>query len=65
LVLSQVALSFAIPFALVPLVMLTRSRAVMADMANSQRINVMAYVVTLVIVSLNALLLYRILGGEF
>jgi manganese transport protein len=65
LVLSQVALSFAIPFALVPLVLLTRSRAVMADMANSQRTNVMAYLVTMVIVALNALLLYRILGGEF
>ena len=49
LVLSQVALSFAIPFALVPLVILTRSRAVMADMANDQRTNVMAYVVTMVI----------------
>jgi manganese transport protein len=65
LVLSQVALSFAIPFALVPLVLLTRSRAVMADMANSQRTNVMAYLVTAVIVALNLLLLYRILGGEF
>jgi manganese transport protein len=65
LVLSQVALSFAIPFALVPLVILTRSRSVMADMANRQRTNVMAYVVTTVIVALNLLLLYRILGGEF
>ncbi len=65
LVLSQVALSFAIPFALVPLVILTRSRAVMADMANEPRTNVMAYLVTLVIVGLNVLLLFRILGGEF
>jgi len=65
LVLSQVALSFAIPFALVPLVILTRSRTVMSDMANEQRTNVMAYVVTLVIIGLNALLLFRILGGEF
>jgi Mn2+/Fe2+ NRAMP family transporter len=38
---------------------------VMADMANSQRTNVMAYLVTTVIVALNLLLLYRILGGEF
>jgi manganese transport protein len=65
LVLSQVALSFAIPFALVPLVILTRSRTVMSDMANEKRTNVMAYVVTLVIIGLNALLLFRILGGEF
>ncbi len=65
LVLSQVALSFAIPFALVPLVLLTRSRSVMADMANDRRTNATAYVVTLVIIGLNVLLLFRILGGEF
>jgi manganese transport protein len=62
---SQVVLSFAIPFALVPLVILTRSRAVMADMVNHRRTNAMAYVVTAVIVSLNVLLLYRMIGGNF
>jgi manganese transport protein len=65
LVLSQVALSFAIPFALVPLVILTRSSSIMGDMVNSRRTNIMAYAVTAVIVSLNLLLLYRVLGGEF
>ena len=65
LVLSQVALSFAIPFALVPLVILTRSSSIMGDMVNSRRTNIMAYAVTGVIVSLNLLLLYRVLGGEF
>jgi manganese transport protein len=65
LVLSQVALSFAIPFALVPLVMLTRSRSVMGDMVNSRRTNIMAYIVTAVIVSLNLLLLYQFMGGKF
>ncbi len=65
LVLSQVALSFAIPFALVPLVMLTRSQPVMGDMVNNKRTNAMAYVVTGIIVALNLLLLYRTIGGEF
>jgi manganese transport protein len=65
LVLSQVALSFAIPFALVPLVMLTRSEAVMGDMVNNKRTNAMSYVVTGIIVALNLLLLYRTIGGEF
>src|SRR5215467_8477521 len=65
LVLSQVVLSFAIPFALVPLVLLTRSKAVMSDLVNSKRTNYMAYVVTAVIVGLNLLLLYRMVGGEF
>lgn len=65
LILSQVVLSFAIPFALVPLVLLTRSRSVMAEMVNSPRTNAMAYVVTAVICALNLLLLYRIAGGAF
>ena len=65
LILSQVALSFAIPFALVPLVMLTRSKPVMGDMVNSRRTNIMAYAVTTLIVALNLLLLYRTIGGEF
>jgi manganese transport protein len=65
LVLSQVALSFAIPFALVPLVILTRNETVMGDMVNNKRTNAMAYVVTGIIVALNLLLLYRTIGGEF
>jgi manganese transport protein len=65
LVLSQVVLSFAIPFALVPLVLLTRSQAVMSDLVNSRRTNYMAYAVTAIIVGLNLLLLYRMGGGEF
>ncbi|HYX53321.1 MAG TPA: Nramp family divalent metal transporter [Candidatus Limnocylindrales bacterium] len=65
LVLSQVVLSFAIPFALVPLVLLTRSKSVMEDMVNRRPTNVMAYVVTAVIVGLNLLLLYRFVGGTF
>ncbi|HZS28777.1 MAG TPA: Nramp family divalent metal transporter [Candidatus Angelobacter sp.] len=65
LLLSQVVLSFAIPFALVPLVVLTRSQKVMSDLVNSRRTNYMAYVVTAVICGLNLLLLYRMVGGEF
>jgi manganese transport protein len=65
LLLSQVVLSFAIPFALVPLVLLTRSKAVMSDLVNSPRTNYMAYLVTAIIVGLNLLLIYRMIGGEF
>ena len=65
LILSQVVLSFAIPFALVPLVLLTRSQALMSDLVNSRRTNLMAYTVTGVIVGLNLLLLYRMAGGRF
>lgn len=65
LLLSQVVLSFAIPFALVPLVVLTRSQTVMSDLVNSRRTNYMAYAVTAIIVGLNLLLLFRMIGGEF
>jgi manganese transport protein len=58
-------LSFAIPFALVPLVILTRSKAVMSDLVNSPRTNYMAYLVTGIIVGLNLLLIYQMVGGEF
>jgi manganese transport protein len=58
-------LSFAIPFALIPLVLLTRSKAVMSDLVNSPRTNYMAYTVTAIIVGLNLLLVYRMVGGQF
>jgi len=57
LVLSQVFLSFGIPFALVPLVFFTRDRRVMGAMANRRLTNVAAIAVTAVIVALNVYLL--------
>ena len=57
LVLSQVFLSFGIPFALIPLVLFTRSRALMGDLANRRMTNVAAFTVTVVIVALNLYLL--------
>src|SRR5262249_60159868 len=65
LILSQVVLSFALPFALIPLVMLTRRKSVMGDLVNNRRTNALAYVVTAVIIALNLLLLYKQFGGEF
>lgn len=65
LLLSQVVLSFAIPFALVPLVLLTRSKTVMSDLVNRRSTNYMAYAVTAVIIGLNLLLLYNQVGGSF
>ncbi|MBZ5523887.1 MAG: Nramp family divalent metal transporter [Acidobacteriia bacterium] len=65
LILSQVVLSFTLPFALVPLIQLTRRASVMGDLVNSSRTNALAYVVTTVIISLNLLLLYGQFGGKF
>jgi manganese transport protein len=65
LVLSQVVLSFALPFALVPLIVLTRREDLMGDLVNGKRTNWLAYVTVGVIVVLNGLLLYQIFGGKF
>lgn len=65
LVLSQVVLSFALPFALIPLIVLTRRSDVMGDLTNNPRTNLLAYVSTVVIISLNVLLLYQSFGGKF
>src|SRR4051794_19901884 len=57
LVLSQVLLSFGIPFALIPLVLITRRRDVMGTLVNRRVTTVTAAVVAGLIVALNAFLL--------
>jgi manganese transport protein len=57
LVASQVVLSFGIAFAVVPLVVLTSRRAVMGADANAVGVRVLAGIVTVVIVALNAALI--------
>jgi manganese transport protein len=57
LVLSQVFLSFGIPFALIPLVAFTASRRVMGPLVNRRLTTIAALAVTTVIVTLNVYLL--------
>ncbi len=64
LVLSQVVLSFGIPFALVPLVMLTRRRDIMGDLVNRRSTTITASVVAAVIIALNAFLLFQVMTGS-
>ncbi len=59
LVISQVLLSFGIPFALVPLVLLTRRREVMGAFVNRGLTTALAVVVAALIIALNAFLLYQ------
>jgi manganese transport protein len=59
LVLSQVVLSFGIPLALIPLVMLTSKREVMGAHVNGRLTNVLAYGVAALITALNVFLLYQ------
>ncbi|MEU5092255.1 Nramp family divalent metal transporter [Streptomyces sp. NPDC021356] len=57
LVISQVTLSFGIPFALIPLLLLTRRPDVMGKWVNRSLTTAFAGAATLVIVALNALLI--------
>jgi manganese transport protein len=63
LVLSQVVLSFGIPFALVPLVMLTSNRNVMGVHVNRRLTTFAAFAIAALITLLNAFLIYRQLIG--
>jgi len=64
LVISQVVLSFGIPFALVPLVVFTSRRDLMGSLVNNRPTVAAAWVIAALIVSLNVFLLYQtFLGG--
>jgi manganese transport protein len=63
LVLSQVVLSFGIPFALVPLVLLTRNREVMGELVNKRVTTLVASVVAALIIALNVFLLFDTFFG--
>ncbi len=63
LVLSQVVLSFGIPFALIPLVWFTSRRDVMGDLVNSRLTVVVASAIATLIVGLNLFLLYQVFFG--
>jgi manganese transport protein len=62
LVVSQVVLSFGIPFALIPLVWFTARRDVMGDLVNRRVTTVVASIVAAAIVGLNFVLLSQIAG---
>jgi manganese transport protein len=60
LILSQVVLSFGIPFALIPLVMFTSKREIMGALVNHRATTAVATVIASVISALNVFLLYQI-----
>ena len=64
LVVSQVALSFGIPFAIIPLIRLTASRDVMGDYANNRVLRASGFLIAAVIVALNLFLVYLTLTGQ-
>jgi manganese transport protein len=63
LVLSQVVLSFGIPFALVPLVALASPKSLMGEFANAPWLRVAGWTSTAAIVAINVLLIVLVIVG--
>jgi manganese transport protein len=63
LVLSQVVLSFGIPFVLVPLVVLTSNKTLMGRFADGLALRVAAIISVLLVVALNLVLLWLTFSG--
>lgn len=59
LVMSQVILSFGIAFALVPLVIFTSNKKLMGELVNKRITTITAWILSVVIISLNIFLLYQ------
>ncbi len=64
LVLSQVVLSFQLPFAIIPLLLFTSNKGLMGEFTNKKWVNSLGILCAIVIIALNIYLLYStILGG--
>jgi manganese transport protein len=64
LVLSQAVLSFCLPFAMIPLLMLTRRKDLMGAHANRSLTNYLAAAATVIILAMNGWLLFAIATGK-
>lgn len=65
LIISQVCLSIQLPLTMLPLFLLTRSKRVMGKFANGWAENTLMIASGLLIVALNALLIYWLVGRKF
>ena len=63
LVISQVVLSFGLPFAIIPLVMFTSRRDIMGTLVNRRITTIAASLAAVLIIALNLFLLYQIFFG--
>lgn len=64
LVISQVALSFALPFAIVPMMLITSRKDLMGSLVNKRSTKIAGWIITSLIVGLNAVLLYLTFNGS-
>ena len=63
LILSQVVLAFGIPFALIPLIHVTRDTAVMGPLVNRVGTTVVAVAISVLIIAMNIILIALLFGG--
>jgi manganese transport protein len=63
LVVSQVSLSFQLPFAMLPLILFTSNRKIMGEFTNTRLTQVLVWLSATIIMSLNLVLLYQIFTG--
>lgn len=64
LVLSQVTLSFALPAAIIPLMLITSRRDIMGEFANNTLTKATGWLIVSLIISLNLVLLYLVFTGQ-
>lgn len=64
LVLSQVCLSFALPVAIIPMLVITDRKDLMGQFANKPAVKVAGWLITSVIIAANAVLLYLTFTGR-
>jgi manganese transport protein len=63
LVISQVVLSFGLPFAIIPLILFTVRRDIMGVLVNSRLTSVLISIIAALIIFLNIFLLYETFFG--
>ena len=63
LVLSQVVLSFGLPFVIIPLILFTRDKKIMGPLANKKSTTWIASLVAAVIICLNVYLIFQLFNG--
>lgn len=64
LVISQVFLSFALPFAIIPMMIITSKRDIMGIFTNKLLTKVIGWIITIIIISLNIILLFLTFSGK-
>ena len=65
LVLSQVALSFQLPFAIIPLLLFTSNKRLMGEFTNKKWVNALGILCAIIIITLNIYLLYSTITGAW